>query len=71
MTHPLSHVVYVVPKDLASPTDTAVLAEWAAANLSPAARPRAWHLIDDLPRTSVGKVRRFRLSNAPSTADDD
>ena len=27
-----------------------------------AARPRDWHLIEALPRTSVGKVRRFKLS---------
>jgi acyl-coenzyme A synthetase/AMP-(fatty) acid ligase len=24
-------------------------------------RPRDWHLIEALPRTSVGKVRRFKL----------
>jgi len=30
-------------------------------HLPSAARPRDWHLIDALPRTSVGKVRRFKL----------
>ncbi|MEU4659752.1 class I adenylate-forming enzyme family protein [Streptomyces sp. NPDC023723] len=59
-------VAYVVPRDLASPPDTETLAGWARRNLSPAARPRAWHVIDELPRTSVGKVRRFRVaSDAP------
>ena len=37
------------------------LAEWAGRNLPPQARPREWHLIDELPRTSVGKIRRFRI----------
>lgn len=54
-------VAYVVAADPASPPDTAALAEWATGNLPPAARPREWHLIDALPRTSVGKVRRFRI----------
>ncbi|WP_280490021.1 class I adenylate-forming enzyme family protein [Nocardia carnea] len=52
-------VAYVVPRG--APPDLDVLARWAAGNLPPAARPREWHLIEELPRTSVGKVRRFRL----------
>lgn len=52
---------YLVPKDPAQPLETERIAEWAAANLSPAARPREWHVIDELPRTSVGKVRRFKV----------
>ncbi|KAA9156950.1 ATP-dependent acyl-CoA ligase [Amycolatopsis acidicola] len=55
-------VAYVVARDGANPPGTGELAEWAARNLTPAARPREWHLIDELPRTSVGKVRRFKLS---------
>ncbi|OLS99483.1 o-succinylbenzoate--CoA ligase [Pseudonocardia sp. CNS-004] len=55
-------VAYVVPKDGAAPPTTAELEEWAALHLAPAARPRAWRLIDELPRTSVGKVRRFRIA---------
>ncbi|WP_406724586.1 class I adenylate-forming enzyme family protein [Streptomyces sp. GD-15H] len=54
-------VAYVVPKDRANPPETTTLADWAAGNLPPAARPRDWHIIDELPRTSVGKVRRFRI----------
>lgn len=54
-------VAYVVPKDPALPPDPDELEAWAKEHLVPAARPRAWHLIDELPRTSVGKVRRFQV----------
>lgn len=56
-------VAYVVPKDAAAPPAAEALAGWAAEHLAPAARPREWHLIDELPRTSVGKVRRFRIGS--------
>ncbi|MGI8850370.1 MAG: class I adenylate-forming enzyme family protein [Acidimicrobiales bacterium] len=56
-------VAYVVAKDKSAPPTVGELEDWAARNLAPAARPRAWHLIDELPRTSVGKVRRFRIAN--------
>ena len=55
-------VAYVVARDHAHPPTPAELDEWALRNLTPAARPRDWTLIDELPRTSVGKVRRFRLT---------
>lgn len=55
-------VAYVVPRDPSSPPSVDVLAAWAERELTPAARPRAWHLIDELPRTSVGKVRRFAVA---------
>ncbi|MCD2197572.1 AMP-binding protein [Actinomycetospora endophytica] len=54
-------VAYVVARDPASPPSSDELTAWAERNLSPAARPRSWSLIDELPRTSVGKVRRFRI----------
>ena len=54
-------VAYVVPRDRDHPPAISDLAEWAARNLAAAARPRDWHLIEALPRTSVGKVRRFKL----------
>lgn len=54
-------VAYIVAKQATPLLDVASLADWAAANLPPAARPRDWYLIDELPRTSVGKVRRFRI----------
>jgi crotonobetaine/carnitine-CoA ligase len=54
-------VAYVVPRDRDHPPDLGDLARWAERNLPAAARPRDWHLIEELPRTSVGKVRRFKL----------
>ena len=54
-------VAYVVPRDQEHPPAISDLAEWSERNLAAAARPRDWHLIEALPRTSVGKVRRFKL----------
>jgi crotonobetaine/carnitine-CoA ligase len=54
-------VAYVVPRDREHPPSVGDLAEWSERNLAAAARPRDWHLIEALPRTSVGKVRRFKL----------
>jgi crotonobetaine/carnitine-CoA ligase len=54
-------VAYVVPRDHDHPPSVEDLTDWSARNLAAAARPRAWYLIDALPRTSVGKVRRFKL----------
>ncbi|WP_329064147.1 class I adenylate-forming enzyme family protein [Amycolatopsis sp. NBC_01480] len=54
-------VAYVVARDKSAPPTVQELEEWAAHHLAAAARPRAWYLIDELPRTSVGKVRRFRI----------
>lgn len=56
-------IAYVVPVDSAAPPVVADLESWARENLAPSARPREWHLIDALPRTSVGKVRRFMIEN--------
>ncbi len=55
-------IAYVVAKDKENPPTADELDAWAVRNLAPAARPRAWHFIDELPRTSVGKVRRFRVA---------
>ncbi len=55
-------VAYVVPRDPANPPRIAHLREWAEHNLTPRTCPREWHLLDELPRTSVGKIRRFKLS---------
>lgn len=56
-------VAYVVARDQLHPPTAEELAEWASRQLSPQARPREWHFIDSLPRTSVGKVRRFKIGN--------
>ncbi|MBO4256941.1 AMP-binding protein [Streptomyces griseorubiginosus] len=54
-------IAYVVPQNTAQPPQPDELDAWAVRHLTPAARPRAWHFIDELPRTSVGKVRRFQV----------
>jgi crotonobetaine/carnitine-CoA ligase len=55
-------VAYYVPRQQTHALDEATLIEWAAAHLVPAARPREWHQLAELPRTSVGKIRRFQLT---------
>lgn len=52
---------YVVAADPGAGVDLDRLAKWAEENLAPAARPREWHVLDELPRTSVGKIRRFKI----------
>ena len=54
-------VAYVVARDQLHPPTADDLAAWASQQLAPQARPREWHFIDSLPRTSVGKVRRFKI----------
>lgn len=54
-------IAYVVPLDPAAPVSIAELEDWALHNLPPSARPREWHHIDSLPRTSVGKIRRHLI----------
>ena len=44
--------------------DPADLGAWARERLSPAKRPKSLHRLDDLPRTSTGKVRRLDLPAA-------
>lgn len=54
-------VAYVVTReDVARPT-VDELAQWCAARLSPLKRPRDYIFVDELPRTSVGKIRKFLL----------
>lgn len=60
-------VAYVVPRDPERPPTAASLTQWADSHLAPARRPRGWTVIDELPRTSVGKVRRFKLDRPPGT----
>jgi len=61
-------VAFVVPRDRQAPPNLEMLSAWASEELSPASRPREWILIEELPRTSVGKVRRFALDTAPTVA---
>ena len=64
-------IAFVVPRDRTHPPLPEQLSMWAELNLPPQSRPREWTVIEELPRTSVGKIRRFQLSgelalNAPS-----
>lgn len=46
------------------------LRAWVAQRLAPSKRPAAYHFVDDLPRTSVGKVRKFLLGADPNAVGD-
>jgi crotonobetaine/carnitine-CoA ligase len=50
---PVAHVV--------ASASSAALAEWCAHRLAPSKRPRDFVFHDALPRTSVGKIRKFQL----------
>ncbi|ANQ74881.1 o-succinylbenzoate--CoA ligase [Rhodococcus sp. 008] len=60
-------VAYVVQRDAANPIDIDELNAWASKNLPPQACPRDWHKVDELPRTSVGKIRRSQLTSQETT----
>lgn len=49
----------LVLEDAANELDQEAFVSWCAQRLSPARRPRHVHVVQSLPRTSVGKVRRF------------
>jgi crotonobetaine/carnitine-CoA ligase len=55
-------VAYVVLRETASGAAAQELATWCAAGLSPAKRPREIRFVPELPRTSVGKIRKFMLA---------
>lgn len=40
----------------------AALVDWAARRLAPAKRPKSYVMVDDLPRTTTGKVRRLDIA---------
>lgn len=60
-------VAYVVPAPGTSCDPDEVLA-YAEGRLAKAKRPRAVHVVDELPRTSVGKIRKFLLPAEPDLA---
>ncbi|WP_051062983.1 class I adenylate-forming enzyme family protein [Ilumatobacter nonamiensis] len=47
------------------------LDDWSSARLGKAKRPRDYSLVDELPRTSVGKVRKFLLTEAAADLHPD
>ncbi len=56
-------VAFVVAADEATPPSVADLHEWCEARLGKAKQPRDITLLDELPRTSVGKIRKFMLKD--------
>lgn len=61
-------VAYVVPRDPANPPSAEEIHAWCAERLGKAKRPRDVEFVDQLPRTSVGKIRKFLL-RTPATPD--
>jgi crotonobetaine/carnitine-CoA ligase len=57
-------VAFVVRAAGGEDLDEATLLAYAGERLAPAKRPRAVHFVHELPRTSVGKIRKFLLSPA-------
>jgi crotonobetaine/carnitine-CoA ligase len=54
-------VGFAVPNDPADPPTVDELMQWCAERLGKAKRPREITLVAELPRTSVGKIRKFLL----------
>ena len=54
-------VGFVVAADKSNPPSVEALHAWCAERLTKAKRPRDITLVDELPRTSVGKIRKFLL----------
>lgn len=65
-------VAIVVARDPQNPPSVDDLHQWCAQRLGKAKRPRDIEFVDELPRTSVGKIRKFLLrdpnAERPSTA---
>ena len=55
-------VAFVVAVDASAPPSLAELDAWCEQRLAKAKRPASIDLIDELPRTSVGKIRKFLLA---------
>jgi carnitine-CoA ligase len=60
-------VGFVVARDPSAPPSADDLARWCEEHLAKAKRPREITLVDELPRTSVGKIRKFLLKEAASS----
>jgi carnitine-CoA ligase len=59
-------VAFVVPTSPRDDCESFVedLTRWCEERLGKAKRPHRYHVVDDLPRTSVGKIRKFLLADA-------
>lgn len=60
-------VAYVVAAKLDDPPTAAELLAWCETRLSTAKQPRAVTFLEELPRTSVGKIRKFVLKEGALT----
>jgi crotonobetaine/carnitine-CoA ligase len=56
-------VAFVVATDPARPPSSQELFDWCAGRLAKSKRPRDISFVDELPRTSVGKIRKFLLKD--------
>jgi len=54
-------VAFVVAADPSAPPTIEELRDWCAERLGKARQPREFTMLDELPRTSVGKIRKFLL----------
>jgi acyl-CoA synthetase (AMP-forming)/AMP-acid ligase II len=61
-------LTFVVPSDIQSPPSVADLMEWCQGRLGRAKQPRDITQLDELPCTSVGKIRKFVLKEEVSRA---
>ena len=63
-------VAYVVAANASAPPTIEALFEWCNERLAKSKRPRDIVFVDELPRTSVGKIRKFLLKdpNAETTS---
>ena len=61
-------VAFVVPSDADQPPELDELHSWCESHLSKAKRPREITLMPELPRTSVGKIRKFLLKEEVRTS---
>ena len=61
-------VAFVVAADAASPPCLDELRRWCEERLAKSKRPRDITLVDELPRTSVGKIRKFLLKDPAAEA---
>ena len=63
-------VAFVVPADLDRPPTDGELSSWCQERLAKAKLPRSFTLMDELPRTSVGKIRKFLLRQEAETSQE-
>jgi len=56
-------IAFVVASDPARPPTVEQLIDWCNERLAKSKRPRDISLVDELPRTSVGKIRKFLLKD--------